>query len=577
MNYLRKESVMPSTVLKRFSSIFIGLLWCLVFLTAAKILFVGYDIDEQYAVTMSYRLLQGDFPVLTMWEPHQTSGFAAALFMLPFLKLTGSTTGIVLYLRFCGLLLHSLVTFFLYRLLSVRLSKHTSLLLCAISFFSLPKLMFLPEFSNLQLWFLFLLIFCFLAYYQTGKKRPLPYLAGAGFFLAMEVLTYPSTILIFPVCLILLFQNRTSGKGFWKELALFLLPCMVSAGIFLGILLSKMSVATLLRLIPVVASDGSHSASLAERLSSNITSLGKLGCFFLLYAAITAILYYSMRWVQKQAKPEILFLCCTLLGQVLLWIFGNFYPNYPSAEYFFVPLIGVLLWGTHKFQKAKFSKKEVPDRSLIFSFFVLLPFVAFLGIVLFTNHPLMVSAPFLSPCVIGLLLLYARKEPVHPKGTTTVFQKTLLLWVLVLLFGKCYLIRTTGGVHYTCFDSLSLMRQGPAAGILADTETVCQYRDTYALVQEVLPAGARVFYAGSSNDLYLMQDLEICSPSTISSPTFDEKIDLYFTENPSKEPEYVVCDTGLLSNPYFVSYLEAHCEDAPLAENDYVLIYRQIR
>ena len=47
--------------------------------TAIKILLVGYDIDEQYAIAMSYRLLRGDFPLLNMWEPHQTSAFLSAL------------------------------------------------------------------------------------------------------------------------------------------------------------------------------------------------------------------------------------------------------------------------------------------------------------------------------------------------------------------------------------------------------------------------------------------------------------------------------------------------------------------
>ena len=91
------------------------LLMILFILCVIKILFVGYDIDEQYAAAMSYRMLKGDFPLLDMWEPHQTSGFLSAFFMLPYLAFTGTTTGIILYLRICGLLCHTCVTVLLYQ------------------------------------------------------------------------------------------------------------------------------------------------------------------------------------------------------------------------------------------------------------------------------------------------------------------------------------------------------------------------------------------------------------------------------------------------------------------------------
>ena len=36
-------------------------------LAALKILLVGFDIDEQYDIVMSFRPLKGDFPILDMW------------------------------------------------------------------------------------------------------------------------------------------------------------------------------------------------------------------------------------------------------------------------------------------------------------------------------------------------------------------------------------------------------------------------------------------------------------------------------------------------------------------------------
>jgi len=551
---------MQPTAIRRFLKIFI---WLFALLTAFKILLTGYDIDEQYAVALSYRFLKGDFPLLTMWEPHQTSCFLSAALMAPFIRLTGGVTGIVLYLRVCGLLLHALTAFLLYRYLTLRFDRDVSLLLTLLSFFSLPKLMFLPEFSNLQLWFLFLMIFCLLSYYRSHRRdRALLYLTGAGVFLALEVLAYPSTVLVFPVCVFFLIRYRRGARLLAQELSALILPCALGASCFLGWLLSRMSFSQLLSLLPMAASDGSHSAPLWQRLADNGASLLTLCGFLIIYGAAAFILYYSMRRFRRQVKPAALLLICTLAGQVLIWLFGNKYPNYPLAEYFLVPLL---------FFCFRIRKKISPSPEL--SFFVTVPLTAFAGIILFTNHPLMVSAPFLIPCVIGILSL---PEMEYLYSADKSLKKTLLFWVVVLLFGKCYLIRTTGGVHYTCFNSLSVIRQGPALGILADTDTVCRYRDSLKLVRETLPEGAKVYYAGVSNDLYLMQDMEFCTPSTISSPTFNDKVTEYFTLNPQKKPDYLVCDISTRDTLWITSYIQTHCDAAPIGENDYLAVYRII-
>ena len=130
------------------TSLYRFILLFLLFICALKVLLVGYDIDEQYAISMSYRLLQNDFLVMDMWEPHQISEYLIALLMLPYIAITNSLTGIVLYLRICGLFIHTFISFLLYRhlkkLLSPlpQLSNNTStyafLLTCIL--YSLPSL-----------------------------------------------------------------------------------------------------------------------------------------------------------------------------------------------------------------------------------------------------------------------------------------------------------------------------------------------------------------------------------------------------------------------------------------------------
>ncbi len=72
---------------------------------------------------MGDRLLQGDTLFGTMWEPHQTSRFLCAVFMRIFVALTGSLTGVVVFLRFCATLLHFGLAIWIYRVLKDHLQE----------------------------------------------------------------------------------------------------------------------------------------------------------------------------------------------------------------------------------------------------------------------------------------------------------------------------------------------------------------------------------------------------------------------------------------------------------------------
>lgn len=545
-------------------------------ITALKILFVGYDIDEQYAVSMAYRLLKGDRLIADLWEPHQTSGWLCMLLMAPYVAIFHTTAGIILYLRLCGLLLHCSVDFCLYRTLKGYLDQKHALLVCGIYFFALPKIMFLPEFSNIQMWCLLMAILCLLRYYGFSDSSPgsyaLRYLVLAGCFLALEVLSYPSTLFAFVAsggCMVC--YRRHSPYSLFRELSCLAIPCLLGALIFLVMLLSYIPLNELGGLISTIASDGSHSAPWGERLLEHGQSLGQILLFFLCYslAAFLLQLVYHMR-TQRPFSALLwceLLIGCTLAGQIGIWLFGNKYPNYPMVEYLFLPML--LLCAALQ-RKIKFSP--------VLAFFVLVPIAAFMGILLFSNHPLLVSLPFLAPCAVGILSLPQLQKVLTSKSTSRLRLMPwaiLVLWVCVLSFGRFYMQRTTGGRHETILNNMSLLRQGPALGLIADTTSVVRYRDNYELITSLLPEGANVFYMGSDTDLYLMKDLEYATPSTISSPTFDDKVYTWFQLHQDRMPEYVICDTRLFySDPWVNDYITKTCEDAPIAFNSYLFIYK---
>ena len=96
-------------------------------LATVKICFFNLNIDEEYAITLSWRILSEDRMFLDIWEPHQTSGFLTAFLCWIYQAFTGTAEYLVLYLRICGALIQAAVSIFLYRTLAGRFSRYGAL------------------------------------------------------------------------------------------------------------------------------------------------------------------------------------------------------------------------------------------------------------------------------------------------------------------------------------------------------------------------------------------------------------------------------------------------------------------
>lgn len=94
-------------------AVFCGLIWAV----------TNISYDGMYQISMSQRLLTGDKMFLEMWEPHQTSAFLSAALMWIYEKVFGTTTGIVLYLQICGIVIRGAVAVLLYKTFRCDLKK----------------------------------------------------------------------------------------------------------------------------------------------------------------------------------------------------------------------------------------------------------------------------------------------------------------------------------------------------------------------------------------------------------------------------------------------------------------------
>ena len=282
---------------------------------AVKMLFFAFGLDEEYQLVMAYRHVKGDKLFLNMWEPHQSSAFLCALLMRPYLVLCGKT-GVVIWLRFCGTFIHLAVSVYLYRTLRRMISRDNAFLFGLIYFNTIPKQIMLPEFGIMQVWFLTLLSLFLIRYYDMdvstdGKDvgvngegistggaggvnvivrgisinrtdmdvdvtgisavgkcvRKKKYLIFAAFALVLEVLSYPSCLILYFLTIWIVW--RRSGKDRFADMGIITGICAVCGGAYLGLLLRNNTVEGLLDTLSyIVGGDITHSLSFADKLAS---------------------------------------------------------------------------------------------------------------------------------------------------------------------------------------------------------------------------------------------------------------------------------------------------------------------
>ena len=523
-------------------------------LATIKMCFLGLNIDEEYAITMSYRLATGDSMFLTMWEPHQTSGFLSAFFIRIFIGLTGGTDYLVIYLRIIGALIQAGISIFLYRTGKLYFSQNASLVAAIFFYNTLPKWIQVPEFTNLLIYFSLIAFLCLLKYYHTPKHNKL-WLLGAGISLSGLVLSYPSCILAIPMYLLGMFMIHK--KNFLKDIATLLGTCIILASGYLIYFLSKMPFSELVYGLQQMMSDGSHSQSPWERLVVYGNELLSLLPHVVGILLITLLITYCLKKFTHTGKKSSTFILFSLVAiticfieQLIIWLGDSMFIHFPLLYFYLLYFIGIAFY----FQKETRRIESKDQKKLIQSVFWLGSVTGgavWLSALLITNTTISVTGSYLMTGIISAIWLLGDKMEQEVTAYTaspikylTVPRVLCLLSAFCLLgttlFAKGFLMCENEGMKGTIFFVKQKALSGPAKGIY------CRYTDGYdynnyaELANEYLKKGENVLYVGPHSLYYLLGDVNISTYSTISTPTFDERLLEYWDKHPDKYPNVVV-------------------------------------
>ncbi len=518
--------------------LFRAILVLLSFLATVKLCIISIGIDEEYAVTMAYRITAGDRMFLEIWEPHQTSGFLAAFLIRIFMTVTGTVEYLILFLRVAGACIQAVISLFLYRTLRKSFSEEAAFVASVFFYNTLPKWIQTPEFANMLVWFATLAFGCFLRYYLLSQRRWL-WLVAAGICLSAMVLSYPSCVLAMPVILLGMWKLREgNGKsGFLKEAAILFGTCLLLGFCYVGYFLGQMSAKEFVYGFTQMMTDCSHSAGIFQRLADYGQELVRLLLFAAAAVLPAALLVLAVKKLRTLRSFVLIVMIVTLIEQVVYWICDSRYLQEPLIYFYFLFLCGVILYTS---QRKRNGEASIHIRALFW-----LGSVGGAGIwssaLLITNTTISVTGSYLMPGLIcGILLLW---DDLPQWGQKYLLKGFTLCLLGTTLFVKGFLVCSTEGVK----DNVTFVKQkalsGPAKGIY------CRYVDGYVynvaaeLLSQYTKEECPVLYVGEHSLYYLLGSQTISNFSTISTPTYNERLGEYWEQYPDRIPKLVICDT----------------------------------
>ena len=601
---------MPRQLRKSEKCILILLLLLSAVAAISKI-WVGFDIDEGYAISMPQRLVNGDHLFRDMWEVHQTSSFLPALFLWVFEKITGGTEKVAIYLRIVATILHLLMTGVLFRTLS-KLDARWRCVLCLVYFNFLPKWIISLDFSMQQIWGITLVIYLLGRMSDTNKMR---YCFGTGLALAFTVLAYPGMVVLYPVMLLCCTLLPSDAQEIEKEkikskinkCIAVTLGCAFPALLFFIYVLSHMSLQDLLQSFPLVFMDGTHQFTASAKLMAYGRQWANVCKQMMILAVPAFVITIVINVLRKRfmhgirqdrefvERNVITFLLIWMLETSLLVILANVLGIQMGPFHFQVRYLGFFL-GTCVL--AFLYRKKYPH--LFWHFFVL-HVVAFAGILLFSNVGPDSSSSYLVLGVIGGFILLHElingADSVAPDGkekeTETVAdhgreRMDHLLWlccavfVLSLIFCKGYYVRITEYGPSNILEHREQMTMGPLKGLYLLPMDHARCTSDYETINDLTKDGQKLLFLGTEGIENLASGGGFVSPSTISTPAFNEQWTLYFTMYPDKIPDVIVIakntvddrEKFLTKNPFGI-WISENYDTMHMDETDSLCIIRK--
>lgn len=511
-------------------------------LAMAKTLFVGLEIDEEYAFSLGFRLVKGDRLFYTMWEPHQLSALPAALVLALYTAIAGTTTGALLFVRAVVLVCKAAMSAVFYRDFKQILGRHGALLGAVVLFVYTPKWFLGPDYISQQFHFTVAAFLCFCHYYTHGFRRPWLVVLGAV-CACFSFLAFPQSALAAAVLFIGMVLLGRRGKEptickLPRGAVLFVLGCMACAAAFLAYVLPGMGLTVFLQRVSLILNDPQYDFTTSQRLAL-LASQALNTAKFLAKPLAASVVLCLLWWAKTRQKRDWIGFALNLWAilAALLCAVRAVADSSSDERYFMPALVLAAAWA--------FRKGRGTAREPLFWLGFLPGMVAYAFILRSTLLGFSATFMYLTwPALCGCFAMLARRQEEPEQEQLPQGQCVLAALLVFLLVCRFWCVLVTGWKPANVAANLKQITAGPAAGTWADEKAADMQMALYEALEPF--AGKQVLQAiGEQHGLgFMMADgtLTVGQASVISGTDSDPRFIQYYEELPEKRPDVILYD-----------------------------------
>lgn len=549
---------------KKFSLVKLILLG-LTLVSAVKMIFFGWVIDEGYAFAIGNRFLQGDLLFKDSWELHQTSGYAIEFFLWIYKTVVKSGEGEVVFVRACGMAIHLIVSYVLYRALKRHLPEKSAFIAAVLYANLTPKSICIPEFSNLINQSSVLTLVCLDRLYldkaEENKKNRYFLSVAAGVFLSVCVMSYPPSLIFAIFIFIYAFAVSKDRRG---EATVILSVCIAAGTLYIVRILSYMSVSELTESVRMmILSDTTHGGGIAKIAGYGVDVL-IIAAFMAGFAGAGILISSVLK------KKELIIPICFVL--VFLWrslhilLKNDVYPvEYTFGCILFVSLIAFIYGSKGHIYRDKEKK--------LLALYAGGSGAIFLTVLVACNQSVFSSAKYLTVFFAVVMALCVPDEK-KTGGERILFTAgvVLVIFINIIQYGN------PRNRLLNIFDAEARVPSGPQRYLILERMYANKARIDNEELPEVLDNADYVMITGDAG-AYLYTDARIGHGTTIMTENYGESYARYWMARPDRAPDMIAveCYDGVMdsivASSWLYDYLENEYGASEVVETTYYRIY----
>lgn len=505
--------------------------------------------DEAFYLTVPHRLSLGDAFIKDEWHLSQLSGFLTLPFVWLYTTIMQTTEGIILTARVVYIIFHAVVSIVIY----TRLRKfgYLSVFACALYFIYTPYNIMAMSYNTMGLDFI-ALTGALMGTADYTKKLPL-IISGVCF--AASVLCCPYLaigFILYALCVLVhtLIKNKSIKIALKSDLfairtfIYFTIGVAGLAVVFLLFALSRVSVSEILENLPYLMTDPEHpSIPLTTKISSYFRTIFDChGHFkYALYAYVMMLIV--MIFDRKRKFHRSLYLITT--SAIVIFCYILFLPEL-TFKYYNAIMFPLIFIGITSYILCDNKPKE-----LIVSLFAL--GIIYSVCICFSSNQyfyviaMAISASNIASLVfLGQLIREMNDSPDNIEYAVWMKRSSFALVVLMILMQSGMQLTSKANHCFWESDMSTLtykMTKGPAKGIYTNYNNFNEYETVYSDIKDYETKQIdNILFLTEKTWTYLAAEdfsygtLSAWNPENQSTV---QRLNLYYSVNPDKKPEYV--------------------------------------